>query len=308
MRQTILFLMVVTLAGCVGTDYIADPLMLQPARIIVTPEVQALEVGKAVQFHAMYFDSLGNEVKGLTFSWSSSDPALVTLDTNGNARALKIGQARITAQTRNITSPPALLTVVADPNQVASIEVSSTSHTLVLGSTLQFSAIARNLNDAMISGKTFTWRSSNTTVARVNANGLLTAFAAGETNITAEVEGVSSPNVPVTVTSTSRTGAFTKNPSTSYNVSGTATLERQANGALVLRLSDTFSSSNGPGLEVILSTTKTVGANSVNLERLQKTNGAQTYNVPSTVTLTSHDWVLIHCVPFNVTFGYAQLQ
>lgn len=308
MRKTILLLMTALLAGCVGTDHIVDPLVLQPARISVTPAVQALEIGKAVQFQAMYFDSLGNKVEGLTFSWSSSDPALVAIDANGNARALKIGQARITAQARSIASAPALLTVVADPNQIASVEVSPSSNLLAPGSTVQLSATVRNLSGAIISGKTFTWRSSNAAVASVNANGLLTALAAGETNITAEVEGVSSPNVPVTVTSTSRTGAFTKNPSTSYNVSGSATLERQANGALVLRLSDTFSSSNGPGLEVILSTTKSVGANSVNLGRLQQTAGAQTYNVPNTVTLTSHDWVIIHCVPFNVTFGYAQLQ
>lgn len=308
MLKKILLLMIAALAGCVGTDYIADPLMLQPARILVTPEVQALEVGKAVQFQATYFDSLGNKAEGLAFSWSSSDPTLVAIDANGNARALKVGQARITAQARNLASAPALLTVVADPNQVATVEVSPSSHMLAPGSTLQFSATARNLNGAVISGKTFTWRSSNPVIASVNADGLLTALVAGEVQITAKVEGVSSPNVLVTVTSTSRTGTFTKNPSTSYNVSGTATLERQTNGALVLRFSDTFSSSNGPGLEVILSTTKTAGANSVNLGRLQKTSGAQTYNVSNAVTLTSHDWVIIHCVPFNVSFGYAQLQ
>jgi Electron transfer DM13 len=31
-------------------------------------------------------------------------------------------------------------------------------------------------------------------------------------------------------------------------------------------------------------------------------------NVPAGVTLTTYNWVIIHCVPFNVTFGYAQLQ
>ncbi|MGH7457397.1 MAG: DM13 domain-containing protein, partial [bacterium] len=69
-----------------------------------------------------------------------------------------------------------------------------------------------------------------------------------------------------------------------------------------------FSSSSGPGLEVFLSTTNTVGANSRNLGRLQSTSGAQNYNVPSGIAFNTYSWVIIHCVPFNVTFGYAQLR
>jgi uncharacterized protein YjdB len=296
------------LAGCVGTDYVNDPLTLKPARIEITPKVLALEVGKTATFQAAYYDSLGNRVSGVAFIWSSSDPATVAIDANGTATARKTGQARLTAHARNVVSEAALLTAVADPNQVATVEVTPSNGVLLVGNTLQFSALARNLSGAVLSGKTFIWRSSDAAVASVSTNGLVAALAPGETNITAEVEGVKSPDVLVSVVSTSRTGAFTKNPSTSYNVSGTATLEQQPSGAIVLKFAADFSSSNGPGLEVFLSKTNTAGANSVNLGRLQRTSGAQSYNVPSSVTLTSHDWVIIHCVPFNVTFGYAQLR
>ncbi len=311
MRRVFSFHLIISLfilTGCVGTDYINDPLIQVPARIAITPEVVALEVGKTATLQAAYYDSLGNRVSPLAFTWMSSDPATVLIDAQGIATALKPGQAHITAQARNVTSAAALLTVVADPNQVATVEVSPASSMLALGSTQQFTALVRNLNGAVLSGKTLSWRSSDATVASVNANGLVTALASGETNIFAEVESVKSLGAMVNVVSTSRTGTFTKNPSTSYNVSGTATLERQAAGALVLNFGSNFSSSNGPGLEVFLSTTKTVGANSVNLGRLQRTTGAQSYNVPNSVTLTSHEWVIIHCVPFNVTFGFAQLR
>jgi hypothetical protein len=142
----------------------------------------------------------------------------------------------------------------------------------------------------------------------VSGNGLAIGIKAGRVNIIAAADGVESPAAPLTVLGTSRSGTFTKRPGTSYNVSGTATLEQQSNGSLVLRFGSDFSSSSGPGLEVFLSTTNTVGSNSRNLGRLQRTSGAQSYNVPAGVTLTTYSWVIIHCVPFNVTFGYAQLQ
>ncbi len=296
------------LAGCVGTDYINDPLTLMPARIEVTPNILALEVGKTATFQAAYYDSLGNSVPSITFNWSSSDPATVAIDANGNVAALKAGQARITAQARNVASEAALLTVVADPNQVAAVIVTPDSSTLLLGATQQFNAVARNLSGAMLSGKTVTWRSSNPAIATVSNMGLAAAVALGEAQIIARIEGVESPGARLHVVSTSRSGSFTKRPGTSYNVSGTATLEQQPSGNFQLSFGNDFSSSNGPGLEVFLSTTNTVGANSLNLGRLQRTTGAQSYAVPSNITLTTYGWVIIHCVPFNLTFGYAQLR
>jgi len=306
--QAAFVIVVLALAGCVGTDYIADPFSLKPARIEVVPGNLALEVGKTTAFQATYYDSLGNRVFGTAFNWASSDPATAAIDANGAATTLKAGQARITAQARNVTSAPALLTVVADPNQVATVVVTPDNGSLAVGGTLQFTASARNLSGAALSGKTFTWRSSQPAIATVSNAGLATALATGQAQITATVDNVESSVARLSVVSTSRSGPFTKRPNTSYNVSGAATLEQQPSGALVLKLGEDFSSSNGPGLEVFLSATNTVGANSISLGRLQKTSGAQSYNVPSAVTLTTYDWVIIHCVPFNATFGYAQLR
>ena len=106
----------------------------------------------------------------------------------------------------------------------------------------------------------------------------------------------------------SRTGMFVQKPGTSYNVSGTVTLEKQEDGTLVLHFDNGFSSSNGPGLGVFLSTTDGRNSSSINLGDLQRTSGAQSYPVPKNVELGTFDWVVIHCVPFNVTFGFAKLN
>jgi hypothetical protein len=296
--------------GCVGTDFIHEPVATMPARVTINPISAAVEAGKTTSFQAAYLDSLGNTVAGVTFQWLSSDPNIATVDANGFVSGKQMGQVQISAKARGVTSAPALLTVVADTNQIARVIVTPDSGQIAVGGALQFLAVARKLNGDILNGKTFSWRSADATIAMIDNNGLATGIKAGRVNIIATADGIESPVARLTVlgTSPARRGSFTRNPNTSYNVSGSATLEQQPNGSLVLRFGSNFSSSNGPGLEVFLSTTNTVGANSRNFGRLQRTSGEQTYNVPTDVTLTTYSWVIIHCVPFNVTFGYAQLQ
>jgi len=294
--------------GCVGTDLINEPAVTVPARVVTTPTSAAVEIGKTTSFQAIYFDSLGNQVTSVAFQWISSDQNIATIDANGQASGKQAGQARISARVRGVSSDAAMLTVVANSNQVARVVVTPDSGSISIGGTLPFNAVAQNLSGGVISGRTFSWRSSNVTIASVNGNGLATGIKTGHVNIIASVDGIDSPAAPLTILGTSRSGTFTKRPGTSYNVSGSATLEQQPNGSLVLKFGDNFSTSNGPGLEVFLSTTNTVGANSRNLGRIKSTAGAQSYNVPAGVSLSTYNWVIIHCVPFNVTFGYAQLQ
>lgn len=300
---TALFLM-----ACVGTDFIAEPTMTVPARIVIAPTNTAVEVGKTTGFQAAYYDNQGNQLPDVAFQWSSSDPNIASIDANGQASGHDTGQTKITARARGVTSGAAILTVVANPDQVARVVIVPDSGNIGIGGTLQFAALAQNLSGKVLSGRFVNWRSSDATIATVSSTGLATGFKSGRVNIFATVDGVESSAVRLTISGTSRGGTFTRNPNTSYNVSGTATLAQQPNGSLVLRLGSDFSSSSGPRLEVFLSTTSTVGTNSLNLGRLERTSGAQSYNVPAGVKLTTYNWVIIHCVPFNVTFGYAQLR
>ena len=76
---------------------------------------------------------------------------------------------------------------------VASIAVSPTQQTLsAIGTTQQFTAVAKDASDVTISGKTFSWSSSEPSVATVDpASGLATAVENGTTAITATTDGVS---------------------------------------------------------------------------------------------------------------------
>ncbi len=59
------------------------------------------------------------------------------------------------------------------------------------GETAQLTASAQDANGTAISGKTFTWSSSDQTIATVSTSGLVSAVADGSATITATTDGVS---------------------------------------------------------------------------------------------------------------------
>ena len=80
-----------------------------------------------------------------------------------------------------------------NPSQpaIASVSVTATNTTLTaLGATAQLTAQARNAAGAVVPGGTFTWTSSDPTVATVSGTGLVTAVANGPFTISAVTEGV----------------------------------------------------------------------------------------------------------------------
>jgi hypothetical protein len=88
-----------------------------------------------------------------------------------------------------------------DDNQsvLTSITLSSTAASIETGATQAFTATARDQAGNTMTGMTFTWSSSNTAVATVNASGTATGAAAGTANISASAAGVTSPAAVLTV-------------------------------------------------------------------------------------------------------------
>lgn len=75
---------------------------------------------------------------------------------------------------------------------VSSVSVSPGTVDLSLAgtTTAQFAAVLRDANNVEITGRAITWASSSASVASVSSTGLVTAIAAGSSNITATSEGV----------------------------------------------------------------------------------------------------------------------
>ncbi|TDI92381.1 MAG: hypothetical protein E2O77_05150 [Caldithrix sp.] len=293
--------------SCIGTDFITESPLGNPARIEIEPRTSAIQQGSAISFQATYYDTLGEIVPGTSFQWMSSDASISTIDANGSAVGNQPGQVMIVAAANGVESEPALLTVVSDPSQVATVSVVPDSGSIRVGETQQYLAAAFNLNNDRLVGKVFSWRSSDPSIATIDNTGLLSAMMPGTVNIIASTDNIDSFPAFLEILGESRTGMFMES-GTSYTVRGTVLLETLENGSLMLQFGSDFSSSNGPGLHVFLSTANRINAGSLDLGDLKMPSGAQSYQIPGTVELETYNWVVIHCVPFNVTFGFAELK
>ena len=108
------------------------------------------------------------------------------------------------------------------------------------------------------------------------------------------------------LSTTSRSGSFS--PLNGKETNGQAILEVVSDGVLKLDFSSNFSLTEGPGLFVMLSNSEFPSDDAINLGSFVSPNGAQSYSIPSGVTLDSFTHVVIHCVPYDVTFAFAELK
>ena len=150
-----------------------------------------------------------------TITWTSSNSNVARVDVNGNVTAVNAGTATITAKSNNGKTTTCKVTVI----NPASVAVSSvglkSSTTIVKGKTEKLTATVSPSN---ASNKAVTWTSSNSNVARVDANGNITAVNAGTATITAKSNNGKITTCKVTVNNPYKTRAvkFTVNVPTSF--------------------------------------------------------------------------------------------
>lgn len=89
-------------------------------------------------------------------------------------------------------------------NPVQTVQMAGPSSTIEVGETLQLTATALDLEGNVLTGKTFTWTSTNQAVATVNATGLVIGQTPGTATINATADGksgswgvtVTAPTIP----------------------------------------------------------------------------------------------------------------
>jgi len=91
-----------------------------------------------------------------------------------------------------------------------------------------------------------------------------------------------------------------------YNISGTGLLEATPEGT-TLSFDNAFNTQSGPDLYVYLSINfeapTTPGNTNIEIGELISNSGAQTYTIPSSVSLGDYAYVQIHCKTFNHWWG-----
>ena len=120
-------------------------------------------------------------------SWTSSNPKVVSVDTNGNVTAIGVGSATITVKTldgSNITKTCQVnVTGTAKPIYVQNLKLDKTNINLDLNGT-KTAKITATVEPANASNKNLSWTSSNPKVVSVDTNGNVTAIGVGSATIT----------------------------------------------------------------------------------------------------------------------------
>lgn len=101
-----------------------------------------------------------------------------------------------------------------------------------------------------------------------------------------------------------------------HKTSGRATIYKEADGQLVLRLTN-FKTSNGPDVHVVLIAAKdadddtnflSTSTEKLELGALKGNEGDQNYTIPAGTDLDKFQSVSIYCERFNANFGTAPLK
>jgi trimeric autotransporter adhesin len=178
-----------TVTATVGTVQGGTSVTVSPApvaSVTVSPTPVSVSVGQTVQLGVVLRDAGGNEVTGRSVAWSTGASAVATVSGSGLVTGQGVGTATITATSEGQTGT-ASVTVTTVP--VASVTVSPTTLSLVVGQTGQLTATPRDAGGTALTGRGVSWSTSAPGVATVSTSGVVTGVGAGSATITATSEG-----------------------------------------------------------------------------------------------------------------------
>ena len=222
----------------VSVDFTTGQSSTGPAASITVSPDTVYMTGATYQLTATVRDAAGNLLIDQSVTWSTSDPAGLSISPTGLVTSLgPAGYFHVTATVEGL-SAGALVIVTAGPP--ASVAVSPTPATVAAGDTLFLLATVRDADGRVIDNPSLTWTSSDPAVATVAAAGpqqpryaIVTGVSQANVTITA-IGGSASGTASVTVGPPLPVGSVTivPNPATvvwQETLQLTATL-RSANG------------------------------------------------------------------------------
>ncbi len=159
-----------------------NPKTIEPTGIILDKDEIYLNIGSTEKVTATV---IPNDATNKTVTWISSEPSIASVDQNGNITGLNEGTATITATTSNGIST-AVIVHVKKPH-ITGIEFENGNLTKYITDE-PFTVVAHVITDDN-STYVINYASSNTSVATINSDGLITIKGPGTTIISATVSG-----------------------------------------------------------------------------------------------------------------------
>lgn len=206
--------------------------------VALNKKVATVNVGKKVTVKATVTPASADNK---TLVWTSSNKKIATVS-NGVVKGVKAGRVIITAKTTDGSNISATCTVtVKQPVTRISLSKKATMYT---GKKLTLKA---KVNPANASNKALTWKSSNTKIAKVASNGVVTGVKAGTVKITATAKDGSRKSATCTVTvrqsvskiTLSKTNVVLPKKGSSYNVRVTVAPKNAYNKNVAVKSANT---------------------------------------------------------------------
>ena len=154
-----------------------------PASVIaVTLRDTAFLVGESAAIVASVADRAGRVIQSPVVAWSSSDTRVAKVDLAGQVSAIAAGKATISA-----TSGSAVATanLTVERRAPSSIQLVPAAPTVLVGDTAQLFGRVVDQHGKPLGGYPVSWTASNSAIAAVTPNGLLTGTGAGVASLAA---------------------------------------------------------------------------------------------------------------------------
>lgn len=153
--------------------------------VTLQPGSASLSVGQSTTLTATVKDANGAVVTDRAVAWTSSNALVATVTQGGVVKAIASGSAIISATSEG-SSGSTTVTVSAS---VASISLQPTSVSVQRYASATVTPTVKDAAGNVLTGRTVSWSSSDTTVARVSSSGVVTGVRIGTATVTATSEG-----------------------------------------------------------------------------------------------------------------------
>ncbi len=184
--------------GCGGSGTTAPPepttqkpsLPVLTVMTVVLPQ-DTVPASQSVAARVDAFDEKSRPITVASIGWTSLNPEVATVSSDGLVLARAPGTTIIRAQVGDVIGER-LITVTPPPPgplPVVSVDVTPRAPDMDIGASLPLSAIPRDFAGRALADRAITWTSSNDSVALVSADGIVTALGVGTAIIEATTEG-----------------------------------------------------------------------------------------------------------------------
>jgi uncharacterized protein YjdB len=162
--------------------------------VVVAPAIDTLRMlGDTLQLTAAALDANQQQVSNAPFTWESSNPAVLTISSDGLATAVAEGNATVTVTSGGKSAQAMLTVAISSPPVAVEIFVAPDVWTATAaGAKQQFHIVAKDANGNDVNASPIVWTSSAPGVATTDGAGLVTAVTSGEVTLTATVGALTS--------------------------------------------------------------------------------------------------------------------